>query len=528
MSPYHLRRPTNLLSAAAVIILAGGLTAGLAANAAGAATEGRIRVPAGAEAVPGSYIVVLNSSATARSAAGVADTARTLATRHGGTVSRTYASAVRGFALRASHAQAEALAADPAVAYVEQDTVVKALDTQNNATWGLDRVDQRARPLSGTYTYNTTAANVNAYIIDTGVDSDHPDLEARVSLGTDTVGDGRNGEDCNGHGTHVAGTVGGETYGLAKEVTLYAVRVLNCSGRGSNSGVIGGVDWVTRNASKPAVANMSLGGSASSALDTAVRNSINSGVTYALAAGNENQSACNVSPARTAEAITVGATTNADARSSFSNHGTCVDIFAPGSGITSAWAGGGTNTISGTSMASPHAAGAAALYLAVNPSATPQQVRDGLVNAATPNVVTNPGTGSPNRLLYTLFDGTPPPPPPPPGELFENTARVDIPDAGAAVESPISVTGVTGNAPTGLQVGVDIRHTYRGDLVVSLVAPDGSSYPLSNRSGGSADNVVETFTVNASAEAANGTWRLRVQDVARSDTGYIAKFSLQF
>ncbi len=221
------------------------------------------------------------------------------------------------------------------------------------------------------------------------------------------MGDGQNGNDCNGHGTHVAGTVGGSTYGVAKGVSLVAVRVLNCSGSGTTSGVIAGINWVTSNhtGTAPAVANMSLGGGVSTSLDTAVKNSIIDGVTYAIAAGNSNKSACNYSPARVATAITVGATTSTDARASYSNYGSCLDIFAPGSSITSAWytSTTATNTISGTSMATPHVAGAAALYLQKYPTATPATVASALVAGATSGKVTSPGSGSPNKLLYTLF-----------------------------------------------------------------------------------------------------------------------------
>jgi subtilisin family serine protease len=242
---------------------------------------------------------------------------------------------------------------------------------------------------------------VTAYIIDTGIRFAHTDFGGRATSGYDAV-DGGSADDCNGHGTHVAGTVGGTRYGVAKAVRLVGVRVLNCSGSGTNAGVIAGVNWVTQNARKPAVANMSLGGGASTALDNAVAASISSGVTYALAAGNSNANACSASPARVASAITVGATTSTDARASYSNYGTCLDIFAPGSSITSAWSTSNTTTrsISGTSMASPHVAGAAALVLSANPSATPAQVRDSLVASSTPGVVTSAGTGSPNRLLF--------------------------------------------------------------------------------------------------------------------------------
>jgi len=248
---------------------------------------------------------------------------------------RVYTAALKGLAASLSDAQVSALRADPRVAYLEADQVMEASTTQNNATWGLDRIDRRNLPLNGTYTYTATGAGVNAYIIDTGIRTSHSDFGGRARVGYDAIGG--NGQDCNGHGTHVAGTVGGSTYGVAKGVTLYAVRVLDCSGSGSTSGVIAGVDWVTRNHVKPAVANMSLGGGASTALDTAVNNSISAGVTYAIAAGNSNRDACKYSPARVSAAITVGATTSSDVRASYSNYGSCVDLFAPGSSITSDW-----------------------------------------------------------------------------------------------------------------------------------------------------------------------------------------------
>lgn len=316
-----------------------------------------------------------------------------------------YSVALQGFAASMPLASVESLRKNPNVAYVEADQVVSIDASQSPATWGLDRIDQRNLPLNNTYTYNFTGSTVHAYIIDTGIRTTHSEFGGRAFKNFDSVGDGQNGNDCNGHGTHVAGTVGGSTYGVAKSVTLHAVRVLNCAGSGTNSGVIAGVDWVTSNRQSPAVANMSLGGSASNALDTAVNNSINSGVTYAIAAGNSNRKACNYSPARVAAAITVGATTNTDARASYSNYGSCLDLFAPGSSITSAWYSSdtATNTISGTSMATPHVAGVAALYLQAHPSSTPTQVRDAIVNNATSGVVSNRGNGSPNKLLYSLL-----------------------------------------------------------------------------------------------------------------------------
>ena len=390
-----IRRPRGGQTLAVSLLVVATATAAAATPAAAApAPTGRIALAGTATAIPGSYIVVLKD--------GAAGSRANLAAGYGGAVRQSFGSALNGFEAGMTEAQAKRLAADPAVAYVEQNQRVSLLDTQTGATWGLDRIDQRNGPLNSSYTYPATAGSgVTAYIVDTGIRFTHSDFGGRATSGYDAV-DGGSADDCNGHGTHVAGTVGGTRYGVAKRVSLVGVRVLNCSGSGTNAGVIAGVNWVTQNARRPAVANMSLGGGASTALDNAVANSIASGVTYALAAGNSRANACNTSPARVASAITVGATTSSDARASYSNYGTCLDIFAPGSSITSAWYTGSTatNTISGTSMASPHVAGAAALVLGASPSSTPAQVRNTLVGSATPNVVTSAGTGSPNRLLY--------------------------------------------------------------------------------------------------------------------------------
>ncbi len=352
-------------------------------------------------AIPGQYIVVLKPEVADKVEALLAELQ---AVAPDAAILYRYDAALNGFAARLPEQAVELLRANPNVEYVEADQIVELDATQSPATWGLDRIDQRNLPLSNSYTYNVNGSGVTAYIIDTGMRFSHNDFGGRASSGYDAV-DGGSADDCNGHGTHVAGTVGGSTYGVAKGVKLVAVRVLDCSGSGSTSGVISGVNWVTNNAKKPAVANMSLGGSASSSLDSAVSNSIASGVTYAIAAGNSNANACNYSPARVSSAITVGATTSSDARASYSNYGSCLDIFAPGSSITSDWytSNTATNTISGTSMASPHVAGAAALYLQNHASASPAAVRDALVNNSTTGKVTSAGSGSPNRLLYTLF-----------------------------------------------------------------------------------------------------------------------------
>jgi serine protease len=358
-------------------------------------------------AIPGRYIVVLDDRQVGR--ADVRPLANALARQHGGRLAHVYEHAIRGFTLDVPATAAAALARHPRVRYVEQDSERFVVDDQLPATWGLDRIDQRDLPLNNTYSYTTLAAGVHVYVIDTGIRASHTQFSGRMSNGYTAISDGNGTNDCNGHGTHVAGTIGGTTHGVAKGVTLHAVRVLNCSGSGTNSGVIAGVDWVTANHESPAVANMSLGGGVSTALDNAVRNSVASGVTYAVAAGNSNANACNSSPARVSQALTVGSSTSADARSSFSNFGTCVDLFAPGSSITSAWHTGdtATNTISGTSMASPHVAGVAALYLGNYPEADPATVNAALVNNASVNKLSSIGTGSPNLLLYAVFDGAP-------------------------------------------------------------------------------------------------------------------------
>ncbi|HCA85032.1 MAG TPA: serine protease [Streptomyces sp.] len=395
-----VRRLCTLVPAAA---LAASL---LAASPAQGADRPDVRTAPAATAIPDSWIAVFKDTP----GPSVRTTAQQLTGQYDGSLTHVYRSSVRGFSAKMTAAQAHRLAADPRVAYVEQDAEVRLSATQSNATWGLDRVDQRALPLNGTYTYNTTASAVHVYVIDTGVRASHSDFGGRASIGTDTVGDGQNGNDCNGHGTHVAGTAAGSAYGVAKEASIVGVRVLDCGGSGTISGVIAGVDWVTANAVKPAVANMSLGGGASSSLDASVQNSIASGVSYAVAAGNGNlvgiaQDACKSSPARVPEAITVGATDKTDTKASWSNYGSCLDLFGPGVGITSAWNSSdtSTNTISGTSMATPHAAGVAALYLAANRSATPAQVSDALAANATGGVVKSAGSGSPNKLLYSLF-----------------------------------------------------------------------------------------------------------------------------
>ena len=366
------------------------------------------------------YIVTLAPDIVSR--LGVVDLRTAIATLlsgvGGGDVLYTYEHALTGMTVRLKPFQATLLEALPGVLAMEPDRKVMAIAVQDDATWGLDRVDQPALPLDGDYRYPDTAGSgVTVYVIDTGLRASHLEFSGRVQAGRNFVSSGgflfgggsvdaSDTNDCNGHGTHVAGTAVGTTYGIAKQASIAPVRVLDCNGSGSNSGVIAGVDWVAGNHQKPAVANMSLGGGNSDALDNAVRNAVNAGVTMVVAAGNDNANACNGSPNRVAEALTIGATTNTDQRSSFSNYGACVDVFAPGSDITSAWYQSDTQTarLNGTSMAAPHAAGAAALYLSAHTSATPTQVGQALIENSVNGAIANAGSQSPNRLLQITQD----------------------------------------------------------------------------------------------------------------------------
>ena len=718
-----------------VTALAGAVLLGMSSMVAHAAELRSVNRP-----IEGEYIVVLKPEAA--SLAGepsllgrvnrsqVATIAQQISRSHSARLVRSYKKALRGFAVKADDKALARLLADPRVAYVQENGIVELAATQNNAIWSLDRIDQRDLPLSTSYTYDTNAAGVHAYIIDTGIRADHTEFTGRVGAGFTSELDGRGTADCQGHGTHVAGTVGGTQWGVAKGVTLHPVRVFGCGATTTTDKILAGIDWVTQNHIKPAVVNMSLGSGADQAKDDATQAMINAGVITVIAAGNNNGNACLNSPGRVPAAITVGATMSNDRRpdptnwgvGNGSNFGACLDIFAPGDNITSAAITGGTATStpnSGTSMAAPAVAGAAALYLAVHPLATQAEVAQAIIDGASTNKVTNAGANSPNKLLYSLLGGGNPPDNTPPVANFSSSANgltvsftdsstdsdgsiasrswnfgdgtsstatspsktyaaagtytvtLTVTDNGGAthaktssvtvtsttpptgnvlangvakaisgaagssqiftlavpagatslkfvtsggtgdadlyvkfngtpsttsfdcksegstnaetcniataqagtysvlikgysafsgtsltgsytagggggtqtyssttdytigdkltVDSPITVSGRTGNAPSNASVTVAIAHTFRGDLKVDLVAPDGSTYLLKNyNANDSADDVNGTVTLNLSSEALNGTWKLRVNDNAVNDTGKIDSWSVTF
>lgn len=382
-------------------------------------------------------------------------------------VKREFTHVVSGAAVQLSAAEAARYANDPEVAWIEPDAPVTISTTDPASSWGLDRIDQANLPLSGTFNYGSGGAGVDVYVIDTGIKSDQADFTGRLKPGYTSISDGNGTSDCNGHGTHVSGTAAGATYGIAKQASLVPVRVLDCSGSGSTSGVVAGIDWVVRQhqAGVPAVANMSLGGSASSTLDAAVQSMINDGVTTAVAAGNSNVDACTSSPARVGAALTVGATGSDDSRASYSNYGSCVDLFAPGTYIRSDWITSptATNTISGTSMASPHVAGVAAVMLAANPGLSASNLSSLVTSNATTGVLANIGAGSPNRLLYSPPAGVVLPPATAPGSATNLVAK------GSSRSASLKWTAApdNGSALTSQVVKVYSGASYVGSVTVS-------------------------------------------------------------
>ncbi|UVS79258.1 S8 family peptidase [Actinokineospora sp. UTMC 2448] len=494
-------------------------TAAVAAAGVAVAQQAEAAVAQADRHYSGQYIVVLEDGARAGHAA-------TLTQRYGGEVTATYSVTLNGFAVRGlSERQARRLAADPAVRSVHQDGTATATGEQPNPpSWGLDQIDQRTTALDKLYTFPNEGAGVTAYVIDSGINAQHPEFEGRAGHGYDFVDNDTDASDCFWHGSHVAGTIAGKTVGVAKKAKVVAVRSLGCNGSGPDSATVSAMEWVAKNAVRPAVVNLSLGMDTLGVGDEQIRAMAAKGIVVAVSAGNNGQDACGVSPARVPEALTVG-WFNKD-RTRGGNYGRCIDLFAPGGNIYSSDHTGSFRTGSGTSMASPHVAGAAALYLSAHPDATPQQVSDALVASASPDLITNPGSGSPNKVLYVgdIGGGTPPQ-----CGVKGNDEDVAIPDAGTAVGSSVTQDSCDGKASATLPVRVDIDHGYTGDLAIDLIGPSGTSYPLKRAGGvGESDGVHQSFTVDASREDANGTWRLSVRDVYRFDVGTLTGWSITF
>jgi aqualysin 1 len=456
--------------------------------------------------IPDQYIVVFNSNIDESEVESISDE---LTAKVQGQKKHTYTKAIKGFSAKLPAAQVDKLLEDSRVAYVEEDGVTEPSEVQLNVpTWGLDRIDQQQLPLDTSYNYESNGSGVHAYIIDTGIRATHSDFGGRASVAYDAVGDGQNGFDCHGHGTHVAGTIGSTTYGVAKQVKLYGVRIAPCSGSGTISDMIEGIDWVTRNHLNPAVANISFGASGiSTSWNSAITASVKAGVVYAVAAGNSNMDACNYSPSSTPTALTVGATTSIDSKASYSNYGKCVDIQAPGTSIASLSNADDTSIryMSGTSMASPHVAGVAALYLQTHPTASPSEVMNSVVGSATKNILTGLDSDSPNSLLYNIVsytggDPTPPPPtePPPTTGCTGTTYAGSVTDGGIAYHP---VSGFSGRA--GIYSGT-MTKTNSGTAKLALERKQGKNWNQVATS----NSVGETEIVQYSGSKGNYRWKV--------------------
>ncbi|GAA0971002.1 serine protease [Acrocarpospora macrocephala] len=564
-SVMRLTKRSGLRAVAAGVVAVSPLLGLLSMPSAALAVGGEVLNAGAPGTIEGSYIVVLKD--LERGGAGVRAVGESLASQYGGQVARTYGHALQGFSVTMSEADAERLAADPAVSYVEQNrkiSIAAGPETeivQQNPPWGLDRIDKRSKTRDSKYNYVSgyTGSGVRSYVLDTGIRVTHAEFGGRATTPQDFVGDGRNGNDCHGHGTHVAATIAGATYGVAKNASVVGIRVLDCEGAGTYEGVLAGIDWVTANAIRPAVVNMSLGGPASQSMDEAVRGAVASGLPFVVAAGNLG---CNVngggllcnengySPARVAEAITVAASDKDDLRAHFSNFGNGVDINAPGVDVKSAWIGSNTatNTISGTSMAAPHVSGAVARLLVTHPNATPSAIALALKHNSHRGSIgepdepydpqppipaeTDPVVQTTGDLLHTSWQAQP---------LSTcvlsgtNANNITIPDVGPGTMSPINVTGCAGvGYVQPLHVSYTVFHTRPDDIRIDLVAPDGTRYRLRTEGppvstpNASPEAISATLNVNVNETARNGNWRLDVQDLWPDNFGYLDTWNLKF
>ncbi len=490
------------------------------------------------------YIVVFNTPSilNTRSKGAVSDYARMQANmmenRYGVRMADDFGDIINAVEVRASPRKIRRMRRDPNVLYIEPVKLTRVAPvsaSSSTSSWGLDRVDQRDLPLDGNYHYDYDGSGVTAYVIDTGVMNSHNDFGGRATSGYDFYDNDPDASDCHGHGTHVAGTIGGSTWGMAKNVNLVGIKVLSCGGSGSTTQVIQALNWIRNNRTGPSVANISLQFGSSRALNDAVNAAVDAGINVVVAAGNWSTNACNVSPAGAMKAITVAASDRNDRRASWSNYGSCIDIFAPGVSITSAMIGSNSNTAtwSGTSMASPHVAGAVVLMLDAHPGMTPVQIRDDIVERGTEGKISNP-SGSLNKLLYSLEEvvcaACPPPPCTsdcPPGGTYSNNNPVVLAVSGSA-SSSVNVPVV--EPVKKLEVRVEVEHPTINELELVLHSPTGNRYVLQDRVGnGGAASMVKTFvvTVSEGEDAANqGNWRLEIANHNQQSSGRLKRWQI--